>query len=116
MRKIKKEKLEKEVFEALYKKAIGYDCDEEVFEYVVTDGENKLIRKKVTRKHVPPDIPSAKLLLERISTGESFSDLSDEDLEKEKQRLLKILKEAENDKKNVRYRRVPKGGGDNSET
>ncbi len=80
---------------ALIKKALGYDATEVVEEYVSGDeGEVKLTKKKVTKKNVPPDITALKLLME---TGDrAVSALSDEELEKEKARLLELLKASEN--------------------
>ncbi len=55
----------------------------------MTDGEYKLVKRKVTTREIPPDIKAVKLLLD----GESDEAFSDEELEEEKQRLLKLLKE-----------------------
>lgn len=74
---------------ALVKKALGYDYKEVVEEYVSgDDGQVKLTKKKVTKKNVPPDITALKILLEENVPIER---LSDEELAKEKQRLLKLL-------------------------
>ena len=56
----------------------------------------KLIKKKVTKKNVPPDITAIKILLE--NQGESIEEMSDEQLEKEKARLIKLLCECEGKK------------------
>ncbi len=58
-------------------------------EYVLTDGEYKLVKRKVTTREIPPDIKAVKLLLD----GGGDENLSDEELEEEKQKLLKLLKE-----------------------
>ncbi len=58
-------------------------------EYVLTDGEYKLVKRKVTTREIPPDIKAVKLLLD----GGGDEHLSDEELEEEKQKLLKLLKE-----------------------
>ncbi len=58
-------------------------------EYVLTDGEYKLVKRKVTTREIPPDIKAVKLLLD----GGNDENFSDEELEEEKQRLLKLLKE-----------------------
>jgi hypothetical protein len=60
-----------------------------VEEYVLTDGEYKLVKRKVTTREIPPDIKAVKLLLD----GGNDEAFSDEELEEEKQRLLKLLKE-----------------------
>lgn len=96
----KKELREKKLTEALYKKAIGYSQEEIVEEYA-KDKENLseliLSKRKVTLKTVPPDISAVKTLLEMIYNKKTttFENLSDEELEKEKIKLLKLLKEIE---------------------
>jgi len=75
---------------ALVKKALGYDTMEIVEEYSGgDDGEIRLTKKKITTKNVPPDLSALKLLLEENDTP--ISELSDEQLESEKQRLLSVL-------------------------
>lgn len=67
--------------------ATGLCASETVEEFAVEDGELKLVKKKVTRREIPPDIKAVKMLLE--SDGEP----SDEELEAEKKKLLDLLKE-----------------------
>lgn len=81
--------MEERVFGALKKCAVGLKTKEIVEEFSVEDGELKLVKKKVTRRDIPPDIKAVKLLLD----GDETCGLSDEELEAEKTRLLKILKE-----------------------
>ena len=93
--KSKKSVSQSDFKDALVKKALGYDCTEVVEEYVSGDeGEIRLAKKKVTKKNVPPDITAIKLLIDQ--TDQPIEELSDEQLEVEKQRLLKLLKEYEN--------------------
>ena len=81
--------------EALIKKALGYDATEVVEEYVSgEEGEIKLTKKKVTKKNVPPDITAIKMLMEEINEN-AVTGLSDEQLESEKIRLLKLLKDSD---------------------
>lgn len=76
---------------ALLKRALGYNTLETVVEYS-GDGEDcTVVRKKVTKKNVPPDISAAKLLLEDGQT-DGYSMMTDEQLEAEKLRLLSLLK------------------------
>lgn len=56
-------------------------------EFAVENGELRLVKKKVTKREIPPDIKAVKLLLDG---GE---ELTDEELEAEKQKLLEMLKE-----------------------
>ncbi len=75
---------------ALLKCATGFSSAETVEEYIVTEeGEQRLVKKKITSRDIPPDIKAVKLLLD----GESDENFTDEELEEEKQRLLKLLKE-----------------------
>ncbi len=84
---------EKEIKNAIIKVALGYSLEEVTEEYGVENGELKLVKRKETKKDVPPDLKAVKLLL-----GEKdYSALSDEELEAEKQKLLKRLKEEENE-------------------
>lgn len=90
----KKERIEREnadsLKSALIKKALGYDSTETVEEYVGSDeGEIRLAKKKVTVKEVPPDMTAIKILLE--TELKSVSQMTDAQLESEKERLLKIL-------------------------
>ena len=84
-----------EIMDAGVKRACGYEAKEIVEEYAVVDGSLELVKRKITVKDVPPDISAAKLVID----GGSLSDLSDEQLEREKARLLKELLSATNDKK-----------------
>ena len=77
------------VKQALKRCAVGFETGEVVEEFAVENGELKLVKKKVTRRDIPPDIKAVKMLLE----GENYARLSDEELEKERQRLIEILKE-----------------------
>ena len=68
--------------------AVGFGTSEVVEEFCMEDGELRLVKKKVTKKDVPPDIKAVKLLMD----GEGISGLSDEELEEEKAKLLELLK------------------------
>ncbi len=77
--------------EAILKVALGFSLEEVTEEYDMKDGEMRLIKRKETKKDVPPDLKAAKLLIEE----RDYSALSDEELEAEKRRLLLRLKEEE---------------------
>lgn len=88
----KKDSVEKQqVKQALIKKALGYDCTEIVEEYIQDEGEVKLAKRKVTKKNVPPDITALKILLEEEQNP--ISEMTDEQLQTEKERLIGLLKE-----------------------
>ena len=89
--KTKNQKTISDFKQVLIKKALGYDVKEVVEEYVSDeDGTVKLSKKKVTKKNVPPDLTALKMLLE---SDKPISSMSDEELEKEKIRLLELLKQ-----------------------
>lgn len=73
---------------ALIKCATGLSTSETVEEFAVgEEGELRLVKKKVTKRDIPPDIKAVKLLMEE--RGE----VSDEELEAEREKLLKLLDE-----------------------
>lgn len=84
---------------ALLKKALGYNADEIVEEYIVDDeGNEKLSKKKITKKFISPDIPAAKVLLENYSDNNSvYENMSEEELKKEKIKLIKLLQSGDED-------------------
>ena len=49
-----------------------------------------MVKRKVVSKNVPPDVSAVKLLVE-LEGENDIKDLTDEELEKEKQRLIKLL-------------------------
>lgn len=80
---------------ALLKCAVGFDTSEIVEEYTVDEGELKLVKRKVTKRDVPPDIKAVKMLLD----GEAdASQMSDEELEERGEKLIAMLKEEGIDK------------------
>ncbi len=52
-------------------------------------GELRLVKKKVTKREIPPDIKAVKMLLD--DAGEP----TDDDLEAEKARLIKMLNDTD---------------------
>ena len=74
---------------------MGYSADEVVEEYSYDDeGELKLSKKKVTKKHYSPDISAVKVLLERYykTYEDKVLSMSDEELKLEQERLKNLLK------------------------
>ncbi len=49
-----------------------------------------MVKRKVVSKNVPPDVSAVKLLVE-LDGDKDVKNLSDEELEREKQRLIKLL-------------------------
>ncbi|MDE7295785.1 MAG: hypothetical protein K2N84_00825 [Clostridia bacterium] len=83
------------ILNAIRKVALGFSLEEVTEEYGVEDGELKLVKRRETHKDVPPDLKAVKILME----DKDYSALSDEELEQEKARLIKQLKEEEDDNK-----------------
>lgn len=82
----KNERLE----DALLKVALGYQVAEVTEEFAEVDGQLKLTKRKKTKKDVPPDLKAVQLLLSSKGVGE-LSEWTDEELERERQRLLKEM-------------------------
>lgn len=71
---------------ALLKVALGCTVEEITEEYATVDGQLTLTKRKNTKKDIPPDLKAVQLLLQEKEFDETI--LSDEELEKEKVRLL----------------------------
>ena len=84
-----KDKIEK----ALLKKAFGYRYNEVIEEYTISEDGEKLTKRKVTTKDVPPDISAVKFLLDslEITNVENFEELSDEELKAEIKKAMELL-------------------------
>lgn len=68
---------------------------EKTDEYAVTDGELTLVKSKVSTKEVLPDVSAVKALLDIPSDSVDVSDMTDEQLQVEKLRLLRLLQLAD---------------------
>lgn len=79
-----------DVYEALYKKAIGYMAEEEVREY---GKEDELLKRKVTCKCIPPDTTAAKAYLEMFKDLDKYSKMSDRELFEEANKAYEEIKE-----------------------
>lgn len=84
---MKRDKLKKK----LLQKAMGYDYEEVTEEYVLENGEMKLSKRKVNKKHCPADNSAIKVLLEEGDDG--LSGLTEKELREERERIIEeILK------------------------
>lgn len=90
-------KKQEKIGDALLKVALGYRLEEITEEYAEVDGKFKLTRRKETKKDIPPDLKAVQLLL--ASDNEDLSSMSEEQLERERQRLLDELKRSEDKKR-----------------
>ncbi len=88
MEEKKDEKLEK----ALLKVALGFQVAEVTEEYAEVDGQLRLTKRKKTKKDVPPDLKAVQILLSESGEG-GFSTMSDEELIRERDRLIAGLQE-----------------------
>lgn len=82
---------------------LGSATTETTCEYVLDSETNemKLVKKKVNEKSLPPNIDLIKMIFQQIKEDDEkkydYDKMTDEQLEQEKQRLLKELKEMKND-------------------
>lgn len=75
---------------ALKKRALGCKVVESVEEYGLVNGELSLIKQKIMKKDVPPDVNALKILLD-IEEEKAPENMTDEELEAEKRRLIGLL-------------------------
>ena len=84
---------EDKVRDAVLKVALGFRVEEVTEEYGLEDGEMRLMKRRETHKDIPPDLKAVRLLLE----GPDYASFTDEQLEAEKEKLLRQLeREKEN--------------------
>lgn len=76
----------------LLKKAKGFAYKEKTEEFSVTEGKVSLTKRKVVTKHVLPDVAAVKALLELSDDALSVTEMTDEQLQVEKLRLIRLLK------------------------
>jgi len=91
-------KKEGKISDALLKVALGYQVAEVTEEYAEVDGVMRLVKRKKTKKDVPPDLKAVQMLFATENDGE-FGSWTDEELEKEKDRLLTVLSEKQKEEK-----------------
>ena len=98
---MKEKDFKSSVEKMLLKKAMGYKVKENVDEYASVGEEMKLVKRRITTKYVSPDLAAAKTLLE-LNGREEQNDLSylrDEQLLRERTRLLLALESASGEEK-----------------
>ncbi len=75
----------------LLKKAKGYRYTEKTDEYVFSEGKKQLVKSKTVTKHVHPDAHAISALL-TMEENFDVSKMTDEQLQVEKLRLIRLLK------------------------
>ena len=85
---------------ALKSLAVGFQIKETTEEFVADEnGEMKLTKRKVNEKNVPPNTDILKMLyMANKEEVAKYQDMTDEELEIERLRLLKELQQEENSK------------------
>ena len=85
--------MDDKLLKSLLKKAIGYNVSEVSEEYTVdNEGVEQLSKRKVTKKYIPPDLTALKTYLELTESENDYENLTDEELLKIKNDLIKELK------------------------
>ncbi len=75
----------------LLKKALGFTSEDVIDEYAYKEGEFCLIKRKRVRKKLPPDVNAAKAYIQLTKNEAEIVNLTDEQLENEKIKLLNEL-------------------------
>lgn len=93
---------ENDIKNALLKKALGFESDEIVEEYTTDETGNPVLSKrKITKKFTPPDVSALRFILEQSQLSvDDISKMTDKQLLKEKERLLQLLKQKEEEDEN----------------
>lgn len=75
----------------LLKKAKGFVFKEKTEEYSVVNGEATLTKKRIVTKNVHPDVAAVKALLQLDDEVADVTEMTDEQLQVEKLRLMQLL-------------------------
>ena len=85
--------MKEELMKSLLKRAKGYRYNEVQEEYSAKeDGQFVLTKKKIVKKYCPPDSSALRAYLD-MTSERGASDMSDEELEREKVELIEKIKE-----------------------
>ena len=106
-----REQFHKELEEAMYKRALGYYVDEWVEEYRYDKhGNEALVYKKKTRKHIPPSETMQIFIAKHDIRGKWNDDRTDADKQEQAARIAKLQKEAKDDDKTSEIKITIEGG------
>ena len=84
------------LIDILLKKAKGYSYHEKTDEYNVVEGKKQLVKSKVVTKRVQPDVSAIKALITLSDASDDVTQMTDEQLQVEKLRLLNLLNSYQN--------------------
>ena len=88
--------MDEKIIAAVRKKAKGYKVTEKTEEKQIIDGEMQTVKVRLSTKEVPPDIAAVKCLCE-LEAESRIEDMTEQQLKTEKRRLLRELREMENE-------------------
>lgn len=93
---MKKKDLDK-LDDALFNRAIGFSKDEVTEEYGMVEDKLTLIKKKLNSKYYPPELKAIEMLMEKydLNKDDMYDTYNLAQLQEEKQRLIELLKQAE---------------------
>ena len=83
------------LYKILLKKAKGYSYREKTDEYVIAEGKKQLVKSKVVTKRAHPDVNALKALI-TLDDGIDVTKMTDEQLQVEKMRLIRLLSAVDN--------------------
>ena len=84
----------KKIKDALYSKALGFTTQEVTEEYGISGDEFVLQKRKTSTKVYAPDLTALQMILEKEGDDKNeYANMTDEELQKEKERLICQLKE-----------------------
>ena len=81
----------KKLKDALLCKALGYTTQEVTEEYGISGEEFVLQKRKTSTKSYPPDLSALQLLLDKESDFNEFEGMTDDELKKEKEKIMALL-------------------------
>lgn len=87
------DKNQKRIKKALLDKALGYTTQEITEEYGISGDEFVLQKRKTSTKSYPPDLSALQMLLGDREEESKYFHMTNDELENEKMRLIKLLKE-----------------------
>ena len=93
---MKKKELE-QLDNALFNRAIGFSKDDVTEEYSMVEDKLTLIKKKLNSKYYPPELKAIEMLMEKydLNSDNTYEAYTLEELQQEKEKLLKMLEEAQ---------------------